>query len=314
MVRRRRLGLTLAAGSACLLLACSPDEPEIRVEGPPTTGTVASSDGAASPEPGPAAGVVGADPVDSDASPAEPATGPAGPSELVGHHVPVVVDEYPHDANAFTQGLEWYRGELLESTGLVGRSSLRLVDPETGTPRVVAASPEELFAEGITVVDGEAVQLTYQDRVLLRTPLPDGPTTRIDDAYDGEGWGLCFDGAHLVMSDGSDELEFRDPETFSVTRTIEVSLGDRRIEDLNELECVGGQILANVWQTNTIVVIDATTGEVEGTIDATNLVPAEHRDSTNAVLNGIAYNPTTDTYWLTGKLWPVIYEVTFDPA
>lgn len=303
-------GIPLLVGLAGILLACSSDRPAIRVESPtvpPTTAQASTGPTTVSPS----------TPVPDAAPRPADSTRPAGPSELIGHHVPVVVNEYPHDVEAFTQGLEWYEEHLLESTGIVGESSLRLVDPETGEPTVLIPSPRELFAEGVTVVDGEAIQLTFQDRVLLRTPLPAGtagPTVRVDDAYDGEGWGLCFDGTHLVMSDGSEQLEFRHPDTFAIERTVEVRLGDQPIGDLNELECVGQQILANVWQTNSIVAIDPATGEVVASIDASALVPIEFRESTREVLNGIAYNPATDTYWLTGKRWPVIYEVRFTQA
>ena len=315
MTRRLWLGIALLAGVTGLLLACSSDQGEIRVESPPVSRTTFPPSAETPPVPVPTS--------ERDAAaPSFPVDAPAlaQPSPLVGHHVPIVLNQYPHDRGAFTQGLEWHDGHLLESTGIVGESSLRLVDPETGDATMLLPSPEELFAEGVTVVDGVAVQLTYQDRVLLRTPLPDepgeapAPTARVDEAYEGEGWGLCFDGTHLVMSDGSDQLEFRRPDTFAVERTVEVTLGDRSIENLNELECVGDQILANVWQTNSIVAVDSMSGEVQGSIDASDLVPVELVESSSEVLNGIAYNPATDTYWLTGKRWPVMYEVRFTPA
>ena len=306
--------LTAGAVGVAVLAATGDDgRSEIRVAAPPT-----STSGLAATTPD--------DTQPNDTAPDNTAPGDTGPSgaapgpiELVGHHVPYVIAAYPHDPTAWTQGLEWYEGSLLESTGLVGESSLRLVDPETGTPTVLVPAPDALYAEGVTVVDGEAIQLTYQDRALLRTPLPleeDGAATtvRVDDAYGGEGWGLCFDGEHLVMSNGSDELVFRDPATFEIDRSVVVTNGDETIDYVNELECVGDQILANVWQTSSIIAIDPATGIVEGSVDASDLVPVEYRGDTGAVLNGIAYNPATDTYWVTGKLWPVIYEVRFVPV
>jgi glutaminyl-peptide cyclotransferase len=315
MARSASLRIVSLAGSAALLLAaCGLDRPpEVVVDAPSPSSPPALSSTSTSTTASTSDAAVDTNP----SSPATPETSP--PPALIGHHVPAVLAEYPHDPTAFTQGLEWHDGHLLESTGLVGESSLRLVDPPTGTPLALLATPAELFAEGVTVVDDEAVQLTYQDQVLLRTPLPlpaDGPapTERIDDAYEGEGWGLCFDGESLVMSNGSDELTFRNPETFDVERTVVVTHDDGTIDNLNELECVGEQVFANVWQTSSIIAIDAETGIVEGSVDASGLVPAEYRGDRGAVLNGIAYNPDSDTYWLTGKLWPVIYEVRFTPA
>ncbi len=247
---------------------------------------------------------------------------PAAPEALAGHYVPVVEATFPHDEQAWTQGLEWVDGRLLESTGRNGFSSLRLVDATSGEPEVLVPIAEDLYAEGATVVDDRVVQITYRDEVVLVTDLDaltdDDPATgapeRVTGAYQGEGWGLCYDGADLVMTDGSAQLFFRDPDTFELRRSVPVTLNGQAVADLNELECVGDQVLANVWQTPTIVAIDAETGVVEATVDATELVPPGYEDVSDAVLNGIAYNPDTATFWLTGKLWPVLYEVTFVPA
>lgn len=244
------------------------------------------------------------------------------PDDFAGHYEPVVEATFPHDDQAWTQGLEWVDGRLLESTGRNGFSSLRLVDPTSGEPEVLVPIAEDLYAEGATVVDDRVVQITYQDEVVLVTDLDaladDEPGTvspeRVTGAYEGEGWGLCYDGVDLVMTDGSAQLFFRDPDTFELRRTVAVTLNGQAVVDLNELECVGDQVWANVWQTPTIVVIDAESGIVEATVDATELVPPGYEDVGDAVLNGIAYNPETDTFWLTGKLWPVLYEVTFVPA
>ena len=240
------------------------------------------------------------------------------PPRLVGHFVPVIVERFPHDETSWTQGLEWYDGRLLESTGRYGESSLRLVDPETGETALLLPIDDDLYAEGATVVNDQAIQLTYKEETLVLTDLagaaPPSTPQRQPGAYEGEGWGLCYDGTELVMSDGTDELRFRDPESFEITRSIHVLLDGQPIERLNELECVGDQVLANVWLTDTIVAIDARSGAVEASIDASSLVPPAYRDTDDAVLNGIAYNHERGTFWLTGKLWPVLYEVTLAPG
>jgi glutaminyl-peptide cyclotransferase len=241
------------------------------------------------------------------------------PEPLAGRLIPEVVASYPHDPGAFTQGLEWWDDLLLESTGLTGKSTLRLVDPTTGQPEVVVEVADELFAEGVTVVDGRALQLTWRNETLLVSELDQlgtagtGAITRTDGAYDGEGWGLCYNGTELVMSDGSSQLAFRDPETFEALRTVEVTDDGAPVDQLNELECVGSQVWANVWRSDRIIAIDAETGEVEATVDATSLLPAGVNDPDD-VLNGIAYHPTTGRFWLTGKRWPVLYEVELVPA
>ena len=229
-----------------------------------------------------------------------------------------VVKSYPHDTSSWTEGLEFYQGKLLESTGRTGQSSLRLTDPTTGQPESVVQVAKSLYAEGVTVVNGQALQLTWKDRTLLSTPLaqltPKAVTSRTD-AYNGEGWGLCNDGTELVMSDGSDTLQFRDPTTFALLRTVAVTRGGSPLAKLNELECVKGQVWANVWLTTDIVAIDPATGVVTGLVDASSLVPdGIGRNDSNKVLNGIAYNPETQRFWLTGKLWPVVYEVELQPV
>ncbi|MEL7157146.1 MAG: glutaminyl-peptide cyclotransferase, partial [Actinomycetota bacterium] len=247
-----------------------------------------------------------------------PAPVPAPP--LAGNYVPSVVGQFPHDATVFTQGLEFFDGALLESGGGWNESSLRLFDYETGSDRWrLDLAEDDLFAEGVTVVEGSALQLTWQSRTLLVTDLtttaatPAPPERRLEH-YAGEGWGLCFDGDRLVMSDGSDRLTFRDAVTFEATGSVEVTLNGRPVESINELECVGTQVVANVWQADTIIVIDPATGIVDATIDASDLVPAGQVGSRSEVLNGIAYHQERGTFWLTGKRWPVLYEVELIPA
>ncbi len=225
--------------------------------------------------------------------------------------VPKVLNTYPHDAGAFTQGLLLHDGDLYESTGLFGESSLREVDLETG--EVVRELPiaSEYFAEGLALVGDKLVQLTWQNG---RAFVYDLETFNQEGrfSYETEGWGLCFDGEDLYMSDGSATLFERDAETFEIVSEKQVKLGGEPVTQLNELECVGDFVYANVWQTDRIVKIDKESGRVVSDIDASALFPAAERPADpNAVLNGIAYNPDTDTFYLTGKLWPRLFEVRF---
>jgi glutamine cyclotransferase len=222
-----------------------------------------------------------------------------------------VIRSYPHDRNAFTQGLVWRDGVLYESTGLVGRSSLRKVDLATGAVTQQSAVPPPYFAEGIADVGNRLFQLTWQHG---RVFVYDRSTfNRVGEfAYEGEGWGLCHDGRSLVMSNGSDVLTERDPQTFALRRSIKVTQAGRPLDRLNELECVDGQIYANVWTTETIVRIDPKTGRVTARIDASGLLQPAERMGID-VLNGIAYDPADKTFLITGKLWPRLFRVRFLP-
>ncbi|MEV6910604.1 glutaminyl-peptide cyclotransferase [Amycolatopsis sp. NPDC051071] len=218
-----------------------------------------------------------------------------------------VLSTLPHDPDAFTQGLEFAGETLYEGTGLVGKSSLR-AGPAGATPTVRAELPG-LFGEGITVLGPTVWQITWQDGVAIER---DAKTLaeRGRVGYTGEGWGLCHrEGTgQLVMSDGSSKLTFRDPVSFAPTGSVEVGR-DR----LNELECVGDSVYANVWQTDKILRIDAASGRVTGEIDASGLLTPEERRSTD-VLNGIAAVPGTDEFLVTGKLWPKMFRVKFVAA
>lgn len=222
-----------------------------------------------------------------------------------------VIRSYPHDPSAFTQGLVLHQGLLYESTGLVGRSSLRQVDVATGRVlrKIDVAAP--IFAEGLALVDDRLFQLTWQHgRVLVYAR---GTFARVGEfSYTGEGWGLCYDGRLLVMSNGTETLTFRDPKDFSVKRTVAVTQGGRPPGRLNELECVDGAIYANVWTTDTIVRIDPATGAVTARIDASGLLTPSERAGVD-VLNGIAYDPSDRTFLITGKLWPRLFRVRFVP-
>ena len=218
---------------------------------------------------------------------------------------------YPHDTEAFTQGLLWRNGHLFESTGLYGESSLREVDLRTGTVVRRHDLPADLFGEGLAAVRDHLVQLTWKHGTALVWRTADFSVAR-QFAYEGEGWGLCFDGEHLVMSDGSDRLVFRDPDSFAVARTVHVTRDGAPVRALNELECVDGAVYANVWQTDEIVRIDPRTGRVEATIDAGGLLDAASRGHAD-VLNGIAFVPETGHFLITGKLWPWVFEVRWVP-
>jgi glutaminyl-peptide cyclotransferase len=219
-----------------------------------------------------------------------------------------VVRSFPHDPAAFTQGLLFHGGKLYESTGLVGRSSLRRVDLATGA--VLAQVPlDRVFAEGLAVAQGRLVQLTWTEGRALLWSL-DRLTPEGEFRYTGEGWGLCYDGRHFIMSDGSDRLVRRDPHTFEPVGEILVRSPSGPVHRLNELECVGDALYANLWPTPRIVRIDARTGNVTAWIDAAGLLTREEANRADA-LNGIAYLPSSGRFVLTGKLWPRAFEVEF---
>jgi glutaminyl-peptide cyclotransferase len=221
---------------------------------------------------------------------------------------PEIVATYPHDPRAFTQGLLFHQGKLYESTGLLGRSSLRRVAPTTGVVEHSTSLAADQFGEGLALVGDRFFVLTWQNHVALTYDLDFAPVGRFD--YTGEGWGLCYDGQRLVMSNGSSRLFFRNPTTFAVLGEIEVRGANGPVPNLNELECVGSVVYANLWQTNAIVRIDPSSGDVTGTIDASGLLtPAE--GASVDVLNGIAFNPATRHFFITGKLWPKLFEVRF---
>jgi glutaminyl-peptide cyclotransferase len=223
-----------------------------------------------------------------------------------------VIASYPHDRRAYTQGLLWEDGALVESAGGYGRSLLRRWQPDTRRTLAEERLPETFFAEGLAAVEGAFVQLTWQEGIAFYR---DRETLREVSRrqYEGEGWGLCYDGTHLFMSDGSDVLTRRDPETFLEVGSLAVRADGAPLPNLNELECAEGAVFANVYQTDRIARIDPTTGHVTAMIDASGLLTAEEAARAE-VLNGIAYNPESKTFYLTGKYWPRLFEVKFEPV
>jgi glutamine cyclotransferase len=223
-----------------------------------------------------------------------------------------VVNTFPHDRNAFTQGLTFVNGHLYESTGEQGRSSLRMVELETGRVLQIAHLEDKYFAEGLTNWDNTLVQLTWLSHIgfvydrfsfrLLRT-----------FKYDFEGWGLTQDGKNLIASDGSTTLHFLDPVTFSEVRRIEVTDHGKPVQELNELEYIHDEIYANVWHSDRIARISPATGQVLGWIDLTGLLPAKLHPGPEGVLNGIAYDAEHDRLFVTGKLWPLLFEIKVIP-
>jgi glutaminyl-peptide cyclotransferase len=238
------------------------------------------------------------------------ACGPATSSELPNLRV-LVLATLPHDTSAFTEGLELAGDQLYESTGLRGRSSVRVGTPGQ-PPQVTVSLPASLFGEGITVLGPTLWQLTWQDGVAIeRDSRTLAELRRV--SYRGEGWGLCHRRGRLVMSDGSDQLTFRDPVTFAPLGTVTVHGGGQTYSELNELECVGNTVYANVWQTDEILRIEAGSGTVTGLIDASGLLTPQQRRGAD-VLNGIAAIPGTDEFFVTGKLWPAMFRVEFVPV
>jgi glutamine cyclotransferase len=219
-----------------------------------------------------------------------------------------IVNTYPHDLNAFTQGLVFADGFLYEGTGLRGHSTLRKVDLKTGNILRIRQLPPQLFGEGITIYSDRVIQLTWRARVGL---VYDRETFQLLNTftYPTEGWGITHDGRALIMSDGTSTLYFLNPQTFQEVHRLEVHTRDGPVSRLNELEYIQGEIYANVWQTNRIAKISPATGEVIGWIDLEGLLRPEDRDRRVDVLNGIAYDVKNDRLLVTGKLWPKLFEI-----
>lgn len=246
-----------------------------------------------------------------ETTPPAEATAEPRPYEIL---VPQMLNQIPHSVTDFTQGLVWDNGRLFQSTGHYGESMLQELDPETGDVIREIPLDDVYFAEGLALVNGRLIQLTWKESAAL---VWDAETFEpVEEfSYDTEGWGLCYDGEALWMSDGSPNLFRRDAETFDLLDTVPVTIEGQPVPQINELECVGDDIWANVWQTPAIIRIDKATGEVTAVVDMRGLITPEIAENwtTGAVLNGIAWNPESETFLVTGKNWPVMYEVTFAP-
>jgi glutaminyl-peptide cyclotransferase len=219
-----------------------------------------------------------------------------------------IIGIWPHDSGAFTQGLIFSDGKLYESTGQVGQSSLRLVDLQSGSVAKKVDVPSPYFAEGITMLNGKIYQLTWMHEIGFIYDAQ--KLERVGEfKYNGEGWGIATDGRSLIISDGSNRLRFLDPDSFQVTKTIAVLDGKVPIDQLNELEYVNGEIYANIWHNDRVATIDPQNGRVTGWIDLTGLLQPGDVHDPEAVLNGIAYDQAGDRLFVTGKLWPRLFEI-----
>jgi glutaminyl-peptide cyclotransferase len=249
-----------------------------------------------------------------DAAAAGPAPAPA--RDDAGRHVEQytvrVVQSFPHDAGAFTQGLVFRDGFLFESTGLQGRSSLRKVVLETGAVVQQRSVPAEHFAEGLVDWGERLIQLTWKSGQGFVYALDTFEPLRTF-AYAGDGWGLARDDTRLIMSDGSATLRFLDPDSLAQTGTLEVTHDGRPLPQLNEMEMVEGRLFANIWPTDFIAIIDPATGRTTGRVDLRGLLPVPERTGPIDVLNGIAYDAKKKRLFVTGKLWPKLYEIELVP-
>lgn len=223
-----------------------------------------------------------------------------------------IVNTYPHDPNAFTQGLVYFDGDLYESTGRYGQSNLRRVDLETGEVLQRIDLPAQYFGEGITLLNDRIYKLTWKEQ---RGFIYERETFELlqEFTYPTEGWGLTHDGQNLIMSDGSAYLYYLDPVRLAEVGRVEVRDGNLPIVRLNELEYIEGQVYANIWQTNWLVIIDPASGRVTGRILLDGLLAPEDMIQPVDVLNGIAYDPAYDRLFVTGKLWPKLFEIDLVP-
>ena len=234
------------------------------------------------------------------------------PKNLAPQYKAVAIAKYPHDPDAFTQGLVWENGVLWESTGVAGKSTIRKVDLKTGKALIKKPLKDEYFGEGLALLNDKLYQQTWKNHKAL---VYDRDLNQIAEIpYERQGWGLTTDGEHLIFSDGTTRIRFVDPETFETVRSISVvQPGGRRITELNELEFIEGKIYANRWNTDTIYEIDPQTGDVTKTISLAGLWPVKDRPR-GGVMNGIAFNDATKKMLVTGKYCPFVFEVDLVPV
>ena len=218
-----------------------------------------------------------------------------------------VIKEYPHDTSSYTQGLFFHDGTLYESTGQMGESTMRIVDLESGNPLRKLSFADKYFIEGSVILDDELFILSWMNKEAF---IYDASTMEYKQTYSypREGWGLTTDGKNLIASDGSANLYFLDMR-FNVQKIVSVTLDDKPLKLLNELEWIDGKIWANIYMTDNIAIINPRTGNVEGMIDCSGLLDRKLRTPRTDVLNGIAYNPEDGKIYLTGKYWPKMFEI-----
>jgi glutamine cyclotransferase len=248
----------------------------------------------------------------SAASPTPIGPGAPGAIEAVPVYGYRIVNVYPHDPEAFTQGLVFHDGILYEGTGLWGESTLRKVDLESGEILKLYSLPPQYFGEGITIYGDRVIQLTWREETGFVYD-KDSFEWLETFTYTTEGWGLTHDGTRLIMSDGTATLYFWDPETFEETGRVQVYDDDGPVVRVNELEYIQGLVYANVWLTDLVAIIDPQSGRVTAYIDLGGLLEAEDRGERVDVLNGIAYDPAGDRLFVTGKLWPKLFEIELIP-
>jgi len=237
------------------------------------------------------------------------AAGPPARASVYGYEV---VNAFPHDSKSFTQGLLFRDGALIESAGQYGASSLRRVDLATGKVLKKVDVPAQYFAEGVALLGGKLYQLTWEHGKGFIYDVETFEKTG-EFKYEGQGWGLTTDGESLILSDGTSRLRFIAPDDFRVRRSVSVTDAGRPVRELNELEYVRGEVWANVWHDERIARIDPATGRVVGWVDLSGLLPERERAGGEAVLNGIAYDEQGDRLFVTGKLWPKLFEVRIKP-
>lgn len=216
------------------------------------------------------------------------------------------LESYRHDPKAFTQGLEIYDGYLYEGTGRYGKSSLRKVEIQSGSVLKKENLAPEYFGEGITILNNKIYQLSWKENTAFVYDLDFNLIKKFN--YQGEGWGLSNNGEFLIMSDGSENLYYRDPETFELVKKISVKNNNQPVKNINELEYQDGFIYANIWQTDYILKIDAQSGEAAAYLDLAGILKTDYQGEID-VLNGIAYDPEAENFLVTGKLWPKIYRI-----